>query len=102
MIPQTTLHGRSDWRNGDSENKIINFFAAFMDGALQFSGGNRNYIENIFFHHVDYSGIGVQGMSTGTHDTMTQVTLHTIGNSGGVDPGNYATVNFLRAWNTGL
>jgi hypothetical protein len=79
----------------------------YTDGsALEMSGG-QNTVENSYSYHIDWSGADLDRLMTtiqltGEGNVFTYNTLHKLGASSTVNPGNEATVTFNDISDTGL
>ena len=80
-----------------SNCKVINSAFRFIDGsALEMYSGN-NTIENCYFYHIDYTATDLNGLMTtiqmgGSNNIFRRNTMHRMGASATLNPGNSAII----------
>ena len=80
-----------------SNCKVINSAFRFVDGsALEMYSGN-NTIENCYFYHIDYTATDLNGLMTtiqmgGSNNIFRRNTMHRMGASATLNPGNSAII----------
>ena len=79
--------------------KVSNSAFRYVDGsALEMYSGN-NTIDNCYFYHIDYTATDLNGLMTtiqmgGSNNTFKRNTMHKMGASATLNPGNEAIVEF--------
>ena len=93
--------------NNSDDNTIKKCLFENSEGEALVILGDRNTIENNYFHHIDWSASDLNGLMvsiycTGDSTTFTKNTIHTTGASATVLPGTASTFSYNKVTNTGL
>ena len=89
-----------------SNCKVINSAFRFIDGsALEMYSGN-NTIENCYFYHIDYTATDLNGLMTtiqmgGSNNIFRRNTMHRMGASATLNPGNSAIIELNDMYDSG-
>ena len=97
----TSISSNSD------DNTIKKCLFENAEGEALVVKGDRNTIENNYFHHIDWSASDLNGLMvtiycTGDSTTFTKNTIHTTGASATVLPGTASIFSYNKVTNTGL
>ena len=97
----TSISSNSD------DNTIKKCLFENAEGEALLVKGDRNTIENNYFHHIDWSASDLNGLMvtvycTGDSTTFTKNTIHTTGASATVLPGTASIFSYNKVTNTGL
>jgi hypothetical protein len=93
--------------NNSDDNTIKKCLFENAEGEALVIQGDRNTIENNYFHHIDWSASDLNGLMvtiycTGDSTTFTKNTIHTTGASATVLPGKTSVFSYNKVTNTGL
>ena len=93
--------------NNSDDNTIKKCLFENAEGEALVIQGDRNKVENNYFHHIDWSATDLNGLMvtiycTGDSTTFTKNTIHTTGASATVLPGKASVFSYNRVTNTGL
>ena len=83
--------------NSSSYCKVKNSAFRFTDGSALEMYSNNNTIENCYFFHIDYSATDLNGLMTtiqmgGSNNIFRRNTMHKMGASATLNPGNAAII----------
>ena len=97
----TSISSNSD------DNTIKKCLFENAEGEALVVKGDRNTVENNYFHHIDWSASDLNGLMvtvycTGDSTTFTKNTIHTTGASATVLPGTASIFSYNKVTNTGL
>tara|TARA_Y100000996_G_scaffold405666_1_gene381086 strand:+ start:13218 stop:15266 length:2049 start_codon:yes stop_codon:yes gene_type:complete len=83
--------------NSSSNCKVSNSAFRYTDGSALEMYSNNNTIDNCYFYHIDYTATDLNGLMTtiqmgGSNNTFRRNTLHKMGASATLNPGNSAII----------
>ena len=83
--------------NSSSYCTVSNSAFRYTDGSAIEMYSNNNTIENCYFYHIDYTATDLNGLMTtiqmgGSNNTFRKNTLHKMGASATLNPGNAAII----------
>ena len=83
--------------NSSSYCTVSNSAFRYTDGSAIEMYSNNNTIENCYFYHIDYTATDLNGLMTtiqmgGSNNTFRKNTLHKMGASATLNPGNAAVI----------
>ena len=89
--PEMTIFNSSSYCN------VKNSAFRYTDGSVLEMYSNNNTIENCYFYHIDYSATDLNGLMTtiqmgGSNNIFRKNTLHKMGASATLNPGNAAII----------
>ena len=85
--------------NSSSYCTVSNSAFRYTDGSAIEMYSNNNTIENCYFYHIDYTATDLNGLMTtiqmgGSNNIFRRNTLHRMGASATLNPGNAAIIEF--------
>ena len=85
--------------NSSSYCMVSNSAFRYTDGSAIEMYSNNNTIENCYFYHIDYTATDLNGLMTtiqmgGSNNIFRRNTLHKMGASATLNPGNTAIIEF--------